>query len=90
MTEPTNTVCIETHVLEAMMRRAAEEGAKRVLSDIGLGDEGAGNDVKALRSLLDAWRDAKTTAWRALVQAVTRAVLAVMVAGIAWHWWGPK
>jgi hypothetical protein len=36
-----------------------------------------------LRELLKAWRDAKTSAWKALVEWVIRGVLALLLIGIA-------
>jgi uncharacterized membrane protein len=36
-----------------------------------------------LRELLSAWRDAKRTAWRAVVTWLVRIVLAVLLAGMA-------
>jgi uncharacterized membrane protein YdfJ with MMPL/SSD domain len=36
-----------------------------------------------LRELLSAWRDAKRTAWRAVVGWVVRIGLAVVIAGVA-------
>ena len=40
-------------------------------------------DMDALRELLGAWRDAKKTAWRAVVGWLVRIGLAMLLVGIA-------
>jgi 2-iminoacetate synthase ThiH len=68
-------------VIEAMMARAAQKGARAALESIGLHDENAGDDMKELRNLLDAWRSTKKTVWSQVVKAVTMAVLGAVAAG---------
>jgi len=68
-------------VIEAMITRAAKQGAKEALESIGLHDENAGEDMKELRNLLDAWRSTKKTVWSQIVQAATIAVLGAIAAG---------
>jgi hypothetical protein len=72
---------MDPQALEALLERAAEKGARDALQSIGLHDDGATKDVHELRSLLDAWRSAKKTAWRTVTQAVTMALLGALVAG---------
>jgi enoyl-CoA hydratase/carnithine racemase len=74
--------------LERMLERAAEDGARKALAAVGLEDASAGADVRDLRSLLSAWRDAKKTAWRTTIQSLTKLALMIIAAGMAWHWWG--
>ena len=50
---------------------------------MGLADAGAHEDLHELRELLRAWRDAKASAWRAVVEWTVRAVLALLLLGIA-------
>jgi hypothetical protein len=69
--------------LRAIVEEASELGAGRTLARMGLGDAHAGNDLSELRQLLRAWRDAKRSAWRAAVDWSVRAVLALLVIGIA-------
>jgi 2-iminoacetate synthase ThiH len=68
-------------VIEQMIARAAQQGAKAALESIGLHDENAGQDMKELRNLLDAWRSTKKTVWSQVVKAMTMAVLGAIVAG---------
>lgn len=69
--------------LRALIEEASEVGAERALSALGLKDEQARRDMDELRELLRAWRDAKRSAWNAVVSWVVRIGLALLVAGIA-------
>lgn len=66
---------------EDMLERAAERGALNALHEVGLDGEDAARDIRALRNLLDAWREARMTAWRTVVNAVTTGLLLALVAG---------
>ena len=68
-------------VIEEMMARAAQKGAKAALESVGLHDENAGDDMKELRNLLDAWRSTKKTVWSQVVKAATMAILGAIAAG---------
>lgn len=67
--------------IEALLERAAKKGAREALESIGLHDEGAVHDVRELRTLLDAWRGAKKTVWKTVMQALTMAFLGALAAG---------
>lgn len=69
--------------LEVLLDRAAEEGARRALAAIGLEDAHAAADVRDLRELLTAWRQAKRTVWQTAVRFVTTVILAALLAGLA-------
>ena len=71
--------------LRAMVEEASELGAQRMLTAIGLDDDHASADLIELRQLLRAWRDAKASAWRAAVDWAVRAVLALLLVGIAFR-----
>ncbi len=73
--------------LERMLERAAEAGARSALDRIGLHDEDAGHDMRELRGLLDAWRDAKRTATQTVVRTLTVALLGLLAAGAAIRFW---
>ncbi|GAA4781264.1 hypothetical protein GCM10023219_31910 [Stakelama sediminis] len=69
--------------LRAIVEEAGELGASRALKRMGLDDAHAAKDVAELRELLSAWRDAKKSAWRAVVGWVVRLGLALLLVGIA-------
>ena len=69
--------------LRALIEEASGVGADRALGALGLKDENARRDMDELRELLRAWRDAKKSAWNAVVTWAVRIFLAVLVAGIA-------
>ena len=70
-------------LLRAVVEEASELGARRALARLGLADEAAREDVSDLRHLLGAWRDAKKSAWAAVVDWAVRAMLALLVVGLA-------
>jgi hypothetical protein len=69
--------------MRALVEESSQAGARRALESLGLGDERARRDMDQLRELLSAWRDAKRTAWRAMVTWLVRIALAVLLIGIA-------
>jgi len=69
--------------LRALVEEASEVGAERALRLLGLGDANARRDMDDMRELLQAWRDAKKSAWSAVVTWAVRIGLALLVAGMA-------
>lgn len=69
--------------LRAIVEEATDSGVERVLDRLGLADETAQNDLTELRELLRAWRDAKASAWKAVVTWIVRGSLALLLIGIA-------
>ena len=72
--------------LESLIHKAAQEGAKQALKEVGLSDEEAYDDVKELRSLLDSWRATKTTVGQTIARMVTTALLTALAVGIYMGW----
>ncbi|KMS55350.1 hypothetical protein V474_20150 [Novosphingobium barchaimii LL02] len=68
--------------LRAVVEEASELGAQRMLARIGLDDETALQDMGELRELLRAWRDAKSSARRAVVSWIVRGALALLLLGL--------
>lgn len=68
---------------EAMLARAAEEGARRALVDVGLEGPEAAIDIRDLRTLLESLRSARRTAWQTVIRLVTTGLLLALIAGIA-------
>jgi hypothetical protein len=73
----------ELVTLRAIIEEASVLAGDRVLDRLGLGDPHAEDDLGELRQLLKAWRDAKTSAWKAFVDWLIRGALAALLIGIA-------
>lgn len=73
----------ELVTLRAIVEEASDLGAARVLERMGLSDASARQDLTELRELLSAWRDAKASAWRAVIEWTVRLVLAGLLFSIA-------
>lgn len=73
--------------LEVLIDRAAKKGAQEALRSIGLHDDDAVHDVKELRDLLEAWREARRAVTMTITKAVTTGLLALLAVG-AWVKWG--
>ena len=74
---------VDLITLRALAEEASQAGASRALGALGLDDPRARRDMDELRELLSAWRDAKRTAWRAVVTWLVRIALAALLIGIA-------
>jgi hypothetical protein len=75
----------ELVTLRAIIEEASELGAERVLSRMGLADPSAQIDLSELRQLLQAWRDAKSSAWKAALTWLVRGALVLLLLGIAFR-----
>jgi hypothetical protein len=69
--------------LDELLTRAAERGAERALACLGLENGHAAADIRDLRGLIDAWREARRTAWQTSIKVLTTGVLAALLVGIA-------
>ena len=69
--------------VRALVEEASEAGAERALGRLGLSDAKARRDMDELRELLQAWRDAKKGALADVVRWLVRALLALVVLGMA-------
>jgi uncharacterized membrane protein YdfJ with MMPL/SSD domain len=78
-----NGRALDVVTLRALVEESSQAGARRALGALGLDDEKARRDMDELRELLSAWRDAKRTAWRAVVTWLIRIALAALLIGIA-------
>lgn len=77
--------------LRAIVEESSVLATDRALQRLGLADPGAESDLVELRDLLRAWRDAKSSAWKAFVSWLVRGALALLLIGIAvrlgvWEW----
>ena len=64
---------------ESLLNNAAERGAERVLAQLGLENGHAARDIRELRDLLEAWRDARQT----VIKVATTGILATLLLGAA-------
>ncbi len=78
-----NMLLLRKEDFDELLDRAAERGAERVLAHLGLENGHAARDIGELRSLLEAWRDARRTAWQTAVKVVTTGTLAALLVGAA-------
>ena len=69
--------------LRAIVEETTLLAADRALDRLGLGDASAEDDLSELRELLRAWRDTKSSAWKAIVTWAVRGALALLLIGIS-------
>ena len=68
---------------EAMLARAARDGARHALTDVGLDGREAALDIRDLRALLAGLRMVRRTAVQTAVRMLTTGILLALLAGIA-------
>ena len=67
--------------LDELLTRAAEKGAERALAALGLENGHAAKDIRDLRGLIEAWRQARQTAWQTFIKLLTTGVLVALMVG---------
>ncbi len=90
MTDPENPAALVENMIllrkedfEELLAHAAERGAERVLSHLGLENGHAARDIRDLRDLIEAWREARHTAWQTFIRVLTTGILAALLVGAA-------
>ena len=78
-----NLLLLHKEDFDDLLERAAERGAERCLAHLGLENGHAAKDIHELRDLLEAWRDARRTAWQTTVKVITTGILAALLVGAA-------
>ena len=78
-----NLLLLHREDFDDLLERAAERGAERCLAHLGLENGHAAKDIHEQRDLLEAWRDARRTAWQTTVKVVTTGILAALLVGAA-------
>ena len=88
MTDPEKTAALVENMIllrkedfEELLNHAAERGAERVLSHLGLENGHAARDIRDLRDLIEAWREARHTAWQTFIRVLTTGILAALLVG---------
>ncbi len=79
-------ITISETELQKMLQCASEQGAKKILLQLGLSDEEAGEDIRDLRSLIDGWRTVKRTAIKTATQSFVVAILSALAVGAFFKW----
>jgi hypothetical protein len=74
---------VDLVTLRAVVEEASQAGAERALGALGLEGAGARRDMDELRELLQAWRDAKRSAWKAVGNWAMRVGLAAVLVAMA-------
>lgn len=67
--------------LDELLIRAAEKGAERALAALGLENGHVAKDIRDLRGLIEAWRQARQTAWQTLIKLLTTGILVALIVG---------
>ena len=70
---------------EAMLDRAAKNGARAALEELGLHDKNAEKDLEEIRNLLTSWRDTKKAIWSTVVKVVTVAILTFIAGAVGFY-----
>jgi len=78
-----NMLLLRREDFDELLAHAAERGAERCLAHLGLESGHAARDIRELRDLLAAWRDARRTAWQTSIKVVTTGILAALLVGAA-------
>ena len=78
-----NMLLLRKEDFDDLLDRAAERGAERCLAHLGLENGHAAKDIHELRDLLEAWREARHTAWQTFVKVLTTGILAALLIGAA-------
>ncbi len=81
--ESDGLISIRPEDLHDLLTRAAERGAERCLAHLGLENGHAAADIRDLRGLIEAWRQARQTAWQTTVKVITTGILAALIVGLA-------
>lgn len=71
--------------LDALLERVARRAVKDVLKELGLEADTAAEDMREIRSLLDAWRDTKRTVRQSIVGVLSKAFAGLVLVSLAFY-----
>lgn len=71
--------------LDALLDKVARRAVRDVLKELGLEAETAAEDMREIRSLLDAWRDTKRTVRQSIVGVVSKAFAGLVLVALAFY-----
>lgn len=69
--------------LKKLLEEAAEAGATKALEELGLGDPKARDDLKEAIGLARAWKEARSTVAKTILQAITLGMIGALAVGAA-------
>lgn len=69
--------------LKKLLEEAAKAGAAKALESLGLDDPKAREDLKEAIGLARAWREARSTVAKTILQAITIGMIGALVVGAA-------
>ena len=78
-----NMLLMRKEDFDELLELAGQRGAQRALAYLGLENGHAAADIRDLRGLIDAWREARRTAWHTTVKVLTTGVLTALLVGVA-------
>lgn len=81
------TMTLTESKLEAMLQKAAKDGARAALAEVGLADDEALADFKDFRNLMKIWRQAKKTigetVFKTIIRKLVEYMLMIFMVGVA-------
>ena len=80
-TDFSSVLSLRPEDLDELLIRAAEKGAERALAALGLENGHAAKDIRDLRGLIEAWRQARQTAWQTFIKLITTGILVALIVG---------
>lgn len=72
-------VCVPRHALEVLLEAAAERGARKALSGVGLGDDDAPDHIRGLRDLFAMYRVVRNGALKQIGQGIALVLIGALV-----------
>lgn len=69
--------------MAALLEQAAKRGAEKAFEELGLGDPKAREDLKEAIGLARAWREARSTVAKTILQAITLGMIGALAVGAA-------
>ena len=74
--------------IELLIQKAAKRGAEEALREVGLHDKEAIHDIREMRELLDAWREARRAVTTTITKTITIGLLSLLAVGAYVKGWG--
>lgn len=79
MSNERDHIILPREALDAMLEDAAERGARKALTGIGLGDEKAPEHIRGLRDLFNMYRTVRDGALKQIGQGIALVLIGALV-----------